>query len=66
MIDMKAKRGSVLFLLKKNVLLLIVETKTTTTTTKIKQEQKHTNNKEANITKQKTGFFFKGLSKKNT
>lgn len=58
MIDMKAKRGSVLFLLKKNVLLLIVETKTTTTT-KIKQEQKHTNNKEANITKLKTGFFFK-------
>lgn len=51
MIDMKAKRGSVLFLFKKNVLLLIVETKTTTATTKIKQEQKHTNNKEANITK---------------
>lgn len=44
--------------------MLIVETKTTTTT-KIKQEQKHTNNKEANITKQKQGFFFKGLSKKH-
>lgn len=43
--------------------MLIVETKTTTTT-KIKQEQKHTNNKEANITKQKQGFF-KGLSKKH-
>lgn len=55
MIDMKAKRERYCFFLEKNVLLLIVETKTTTT--KIKQEQKHTNNKEANITKQKTGVF---------
>lgn len=55
MIDMKAKRERYCFLLK-NCFLLIVETKTTTTT-KIKQEQKHTNNKEANITKQKQGFF---------
>lgn len=57
MIDMKAKRERYCFFLKKNVLLLIVETKTTTAT-KIKQEQKHSNNKEANITKQKTGFLF--------
>lgn len=58
MIDMKAKRERYCLFFLKNVLLLIVETKTTTTT-KIKQEQKHTNNKEANITKQKTCFFFK-------
>lgn len=57
MIDMKAKRERYCFFFLKNVLLLIVETKTTTAT-KIKQEQKHTNNKEANVTKQKTGFLF--------
>lgn len=56
MIDMKQRGNGIVSCFKKNVLLLIVETKTTTTT-KIKQEQKHTNNKEANITKQKQGFF---------